>query len=92
MRHILEHNFEWEKILKNALASYQKKMVLVLFTPFAEQTHSIGMSWGCIPDLSFRKEDLLEHLNGHSFTEESIQSGTQYGTEHFFYLTRKASG
>lgn len=88
VRHILEHNFEWEKILKNALASYQKKMVLVLFTPFAEKTHSIGMSWGCIPDLSFRKEDLLEHLKGHSFTEESIGSGTQYGVEHFFYLTR----
>lgn len=88
VRHILEHNFEWKKILENALASYAKKLVLVLFTPFAEKTHSIGMSFGCIPDLSFRKEDLLEYLKAHSYTEETIQSGTQYGVEHFFYLTR----
>lgn len=88
LRHVLDHNYEWGKILKNALESFQKKMVIVLFTPFSEETRSIGMSFGCVPDLSFRKEDLLAHVRPYLEREESIKSETQYGGEHMFYLRR----
>lgn len=88
IRHILEHNWEWKKILENALASFQKKFALVLFTPFGNETRSIGSTKENVPDLSFRKEELIEYLKPFSFTEESIQSGTQYGVEHLFYVTR----
>lgn len=91
IRHILEHNWEWKKILEGALASFQKKLALVLFTPFSPETRSIGTSWGTVPDLSFRKEDLLEYLNPHPFTEESLHTSTQYGVEHIFYITRKVA-
>lgn len=33
MRHVLEHNHNWKNILQNALNSFQKRMVLILFTP-----------------------------------------------------------
>lgn len=89
LRHILEHNWEWKKILENALASFQKKFCLVLFTPFSQETKSIGVTWETIPDLSFRKEDLLEYLKPFSYTEETLQSATQYGVEHIFYITRE---
>lgn len=90
MRHILEHNYGWKKILENALASFQKKFVLVMFTPFSEVTHSIGTRFG-IPDLSFRKEDLLEVIRPLPFTEESVPSATQYGHETVFYIERAAA-
>jgi len=88
IRHILEHNFEWQKILENALASFQKKLVLILFTPFAETTKQIGCTLRGVPDLSFRKEDLMEYLAPFKPVEESLQTDTQYGQEHMFYLTR----
>jgi glycosyltransferase involved in cell wall biosynthesis len=93
MRHILEHNWEWKKVLENALASFRKKFVLVMFTPFsAGETHSIGSSFeGTVPDLSFRKEDLLEVIRPLPFTEESVPSATQYGYEHVFYITRSVA-
>jgi hypothetical protein len=90
IRHILEHNWEWKKILENALASFQKKFALVIFTPFSQETKSIATTWETIPDLSFRKEDLLEYLKPFPFSEESLQTATQYGTEHIFYITRKS--
>lgn len=33
LRHVLEHNTEWRMILRNAVDSFQKRMVLVVFTP-----------------------------------------------------------
>jgi len=89
MRHVIEHNWEWRKVLENALASFQKRFALVLFTPFSGETHSIGSSWGCIPDLSFRKDDLIEMLRPFPFTEESLRTQTQYGIEHLFYISRQ---
>ena len=104
IRHILEHNYDWRKILENALASFQKKFCLILFTPFGDVTQSIGSTKENVPDISFRKEDLLEFLDAVDeaskrsdrrrfyFTEESIQSATQYGVEHLFYIQHRAPG
>lgn len=89
MRHILEHNWDWKKILENVLASFQKKFALILFTPFGEETRSIATTWETIPDISFRKEDLLEYLKPFRFTEESLKTATQYGVEHIFYVSRE---
>lgn len=33
LRHVLEHNHDWRAILRNAIASFTKRMVLVIFTP-----------------------------------------------------------
>lgn len=102
VRHILEHNFEWKKILENALASFQKKLCLILFTPFVDQTREIGpRSFETVPDLAFRKEDILEFLLAEGpipmtsrnrrlfyYTEESLMTATQYGQEHIFYIEK----
>jgi hypothetical protein len=36
MRHVLEHNPDWRSVLKNAIASFTQRMVLVVFTPDSE--------------------------------------------------------
>ena len=36
LRHVLEHNTEWRTILANALASFQKRLAIVLFTPWSD--------------------------------------------------------
>jgi hypothetical protein len=88
MRHILEHNHNWQEILENALSSFSKRMVLIIFTPFVEQTRQISTNWSAVPDISFRREDLLDHFKNLRYREESLITDTQYKTEHIFYIEK----
>lgn len=86
MRHILEHNWDWQVILRNVMNSFTKRMALVLFTPFAEFTHPLD-PLGLI-DLSFCPEDITSFFDGCSYRIETLETDTQYGVEHIFYVER----
>ena len=93
MRHVLEHNYEWKSILENACKSFNKKMCLILFTPFTESTVKIAdnLSSGVdVPDLSFRLNDLTEIFDSHNikYRIDTFETGTQYSIEHVFYLEK----
>lgn len=89
MRHVLEHNVDWHMVLGSALSSFRKRMTLVMFTPFSGHTHPIESSLGYpVPDISFRKEDLLGFFQTLLHHEANLVTGTQYGTEHIFFLER----
>lgn len=88
IRHVLEHNHDWRRILENAVASFRKKLAIVIFTPFSEGTVQIATNWSDIPDLSFRRQDLLDVFAGNPYTEETLETGTQYGKEHVFLVRR----
>jgi hypothetical protein len=90
LRHVLEHNPAWDRILSNALRSFTKRMVIVLFTPFADVTQVIGYSETLgVPDLAFAKTDLIRRFTGLQWQlEENLQTDTQYGIEQVFYLER----
>ena len=95
MRHVLEHNHEWRRILANAVASFTRRMVLVIFTPFAETTRVVAVSphgklvKAAVPDISFRKADLTAFFSDCRYAEESVTTGTQYGREHIFYIEKR---
>ena len=95
MRHVLEHNGEWRRILANAVASFTRRMVLIIFTPFVETTRQIATSTVVtshpVPDLSFRREDLTEYFDDLTYTEESLATDTQYGVEHIFYIEKRSA-
>jgi hypothetical protein len=85
LRHVLEHNFRWEDVLKNAIASC-KKLSIVVCTPFAETTRLLSFDEYGIPIFSFRKEDLTQHFP--NYTEETV-TGEAWGqqcTETIFYV------
>lgn len=94
MRHVLEHNYDWEKVLANAVASFQKKMILILFTPFVEKTIEIShnLSHGVdVPDISFSREDIEKHFKGCKWKlVANIPTGTGYGVEHVYFLTKSS--
>jgi hypothetical protein len=46
IRHILERNGEWPLVLTNALASFRRRMALVLFTPFGPPTERLDTGPG----------------------------------------------
>ena len=90
LRHVLEHNADWQRILENALRSFRRRMVLVVFTPFAAETQEIA-SWQGIPDLAFRKDELVAHFEGLAWREETVATNTEYLREHVFYLERPSA-
>jgi glycosyltransferase involved in cell wall biosynthesis len=88
LRHVLEHNFEWEKVLKNALTSAQK-LAIVVCTEFSDTTHLLYIDdWG-IPIFSFREEDLTCHFS--SYTKEIVigEGQGQQCSETIFYVRTK---
>jgi hypothetical protein len=64
VRHVLEHNpTGWRQIFTNAIESFSKKMVLVIYTPFGDVTRNIRRRsptdiWVPVA-MSFRKDDLV---------------------------------
>src|SRR5262249_5738702 len=90
MRHVLEHNADWRIVLGNALASFRRRMVLVVFTPFARETHEIATRYG-IPDIAFRKEQIVACFDGLDWHEESLATDSEHLREHVFYLERRTA-
>lgn len=89
MRHVLEHDFRWQVILRNALLSTAERMALILFTPLGSETRDI--EWEPdpgVPNLSFALEDLEAVMvaAGARWTYETIESPAKYGTETIFRI------
>lgn len=95
MRHVLEHNFDWVSILRNALRSASKKICLVIFTPINEVgskeiAHNL-MHGVDVPDLSLGHNELygvFEEFGLKKVGMEQIASATGYGVEYIFYLEK----
>ncbi|MCC7242220.1 MAG: hypothetical protein IT180_09870 [Acidobacteria bacterium] len=93
MRHVLEHNYQWRTILANAVASFRKKMVLAIFTPWSEgDTREIRFVERVgVPDISFRQGDIVEMLQGLDWELRELRSEQViYGQEHVFLIQRPA--
>jgi hypothetical protein len=95
LRHVLEHNLGWQRILANAVASFQQRMVLTLFTPFQDQTRILRsypdfLGTGCtVPDIGFARADILALLEPHLvFALADIPTGGDYKVEQMFLLER----
>ena len=99
MRHVLEHNYEWAKILDNALASFTERMFLALFIPLADETHDTEFEDPPgVPNFAFRLEDLTDRMDeaGAEYDVEELGNETPYGlrepkqvgTETVFRLSR----
>lgn len=93
MRHVLEHNYEWARVLDNALSSFEERMVLILFTLESETTQEIARTPDMdVPDIAFRLADITDHFPADvTYTVRRIISSTQYGRETIFLLERSGS-
>lgn len=90
MREVLEYNTKWKKILKNVKRSFKKKLCLIISTPFAEKTH-IDTWYGEIPELRFKKEDILKQFKDCKTKEETIKTNHLYGQDWILYVEKITS-
>lgn len=92
MRHVIEHNWEWAAILSNAMASFERRFFLVLFTPLTDgPTIDIAKRSFLkgVPDLSLNRQQLLDLTTGVDREIEMVATPhSQYGTECVLRMTR----
>lgn len=82
LRHVLEHNYEWAKILDNAVACALERLTVILFTPLAVTTHQIAYAEDPgVPDISFQLHDITDRLEGFMWNMTQVDTATQYGRE-----------
>lgn len=88
IRHVLEHNYDWETILENALASAEHKLCICIFTPFAPSTVEIATNLDInVPVLSLSKEKIEKHFDGFYWRLiENIPTNTEYRQEHVYLV------
>ncbi|MBI2009521.1 hypothetical protein HYS84_03930 [Candidatus Saccharibacteria bacterium] len=92
MRHVLEHNYGWEKVLAGAVSSFKKKFCLIIFTPFMDNTQEIAheAKHGVdVPVLAFKKEDIerfFSDLEWH--LRDNIKTSAYYGIEHAYFVEK----
>lgn len=90
MRHVLEHNYEWRRILQNACRSFTQRFVLVLFTPLSEETHEVAyVADPGVPDIAFALADVAAFFEGFDWRHDTLASETAYGEETIFYAQRR---
>ncbi len=96
IRHILEHNDEYEKILNNGLQSFKKVLILILFTPLSNSAstvlNTIQLSGYTIPDISFNESEIISIIERNNCRYEKIEfsnSLTQYNVETIFIVKHK---
>jgi hypothetical protein len=94
LRHVLEQDLHWRRILRNALASFRRRMVLVVYTPFVratEEHHRLeGLTPGTLrPEIRFARGELVREFRDVAFRfEENVPTDSPFGREHVFYLSK----
>jgi hypothetical protein len=91
LRHVLEHNYDWEIVLANAVASAEQKLCVCLFTPFATTTREIAFNTDVdVPVLSLPRRLIEKHFHGHSWQLlDNIPTETEYGLEHVYLVWKR---
>jgi hypothetical protein len=86
MRHVLEHNLDFDVILGNAMRSFRKRLVVVGFTPWSDG-ETYRLDGGDLIDLSFRQQDITDLFDGCSWRyEEYDMPESQYHINHAFFV------
>jgi hypothetical protein len=93
LRGVLDHNTEWEKVLENAIASFRKRAVVMIFHDLGPVTkvlfrHTDPRFKG-VPDLQFSLQDLMKHMLPYLVKVENIPATKDCpNNEILFYLEK----
>lgn len=95
LRGVLEHNEDWEKILRNALNSFTERMALTLFTPFVDKQIDAWPDPSGVPCYSFAQsqiESILESCGVQWKLKKNIPVAGMFPVEHIFYIWKDEHG
>ncbi len=84
IRHVLELNSDWRRVLRNALASFRQRMAVVTFTPDVSLTclHKMKSGW---PVMHFDPRELRFEMGRWLVRDEMVPTSHP---ERIYYLER----
>jgi len=89
LRDVIDHNPNWKQVLQNAVQSFQKRMVLVIFRDMGTETKVVFVNtdsrYPGVPDFQFRASDLLSFIKPYLVKLDKINHET------LFYLEKKCA-
>jgi hypothetical protein len=96
LRHVIEHNPDgWERILRNAMESFTKRLVLVIFTPFGDRRRNLRRrppsDTGVPVAMSFHIDDITAVIPP-DLAWFTITGGVLDRTETMFLFDREQPG
>lgn len=86
LRHVLEINVDWRTILRNALAAFRQRLVVVTHTPSAAQTTYVKHKSGW-PIHNLSAVELVDEMGAHLVKVDVVQTSHP---ERVYYLERAA--
>ena len=90
LRQVLESNWEWREILANLLASFRRRAVIVLFTPFSASGREVNKRPDLeIPELRIPCGEFMGLVGPTLAREETLASNYLNQIEQMFYLERR---
>jgi len=89
LRHVLEHNPQWEALLARALGAARRRVAVVLYIPPEQDTREVAR-WGDIPCYALGRPALVALLAPHQWREVRIKCATPpFNVEHIFYIEKQ---
>lgn len=94
LRDVIDHNEDWRMVLENALASFKKRMVLVIFHDLGPVTKVLfrhtSEKFPGVPDMQFSLADLYPLLKPYLVKIECVAADANSpNNETLFYLEKK---
>lgn len=93
MRHVVEHDPQWETIYINALRSARRRIALILFTPLVTGIEAWQLDDEedpAVVTLALPRLTLMKHAHEHGWgvSIETIETNARYGREVMMRLSR----
>lgn len=87
LRHVLEHDYRWYTILRNAVDSFTRRLCIVLFTPLVKDTQVLQTEpdYDDVPVIAFQLTDITRHLPTWNLYQVP---GSHYGTETIIQVSK----
>lgn len=92
IRHVFEHNYRWDKILRNALKSAKKKISITMFIPLGTETKEIAHNkpHGVdVPDMLISENEFIGIVNEYNpkkIDRTILKTATGYGNEELIFI------
>lgn len=91
LRSVIEHNYNWKQVLSNAIDSFGKRMVLVIYTPFVDEENIISVDPQGRPIISLVKKEIEEVFRPDVLIvkEDLVERSQPFSREHIYFLEKK---
>lgn len=88
LRHVLEHNPDWRRVLRNAVASAKQRIVIVTFIPDGDGSQVGWTDELGVPDIAIPHTAIDRALRGWTVRKDTLTTATAFGTETIWRAAR----